>query len=81
MGRWAWPGALPPGGMAAARAAARAAGLVLLYYGFSIGITFYNKWLMQVGGAPGRARGGSVARPPAHRVASLPRRASPSRCS
>ncbi|KAK9405097.1 solute carrier family 35 member C2 [Crotalus adamanteus] len=33
--------------MAAARAAARAAGLVLLYYGFSIGITFYNKWLMQ----------------------------------
>ncbi|XP_026577578.1 solute carrier family 35 member C2 [Pseudonaja textilis] len=33
--------------MAGARAAARAAGLVLLYYGFSIGITFYNKWLMK----------------------------------
>ncbi|XP_063152847.1 solute carrier family 35 member C2 isoform X1 [Candoia aspera] len=35
--------------MAAVRAAsvARAAGLVLLYYGFSIGITFYNKWLMK----------------------------------
>ncbi|XP_025898060.1 solute carrier family 35 member C2-like, partial [Nothoprocta perdicaria] len=24
-----------------------AAALVLLYYGFSIGITFYNKWLMK----------------------------------
>jgi len=26
----------------------RAVGLVLLYYVFSIGITFYNKWLMKV---------------------------------
>lgn len=25
-------------------------GLVLLYYGFSIGITFYNKWLTKVTG-------------------------------
>lgn len=27
-------------------------GLVLLYYCFSIGITFYNKWLTKVTGAP-----------------------------
>lgn len=45
--------------------AARAAGLVLLYYGFSIGITFYNKWLMKVGaegaglGAGGAAQAGA----------------------
>lgn len=26
----------------------RTVGLVLFYYVFSIGITFYNKWLMQV---------------------------------
>nr|XP_060639486.1 solute carrier family 35 member C2-like [Anolis sagrei ordinatus] len=31
----------------AARRAGGVAGLVLLYYGFSIGITFYNKWLMR----------------------------------
>ncbi|XP_063001920.1 solute carrier family 35 member C2 [Elgaria multicarinata webbii] len=31
----------------AARRAAGAAGLVLLYYAFSIGITFYNKWIMK----------------------------------
>ncbi|XP_068063739.1 solute carrier family 35 member C2 isoform X4 [Anomalospiza imberbis] len=35
-----------PGGAALGRAAL-AAPLVLLYYGFSIGITFYNKWLMK----------------------------------
>lgn len=29
-------------------------GLVLLYYCFSIGITFYNKWLTKVGRRPGR---------------------------
>lgn len=29
----------------------RIIGLVLLYYVFSIGITFYNKWLMTVSGA------------------------------
>ncbi|XP_074878492.1 solute carrier family 35 member C2 isoform X4 [Buteo buteo] len=34
------------GGAALGRAAL-AAPLVLLYYGFSIGITFYNKWLMK----------------------------------
>lgn len=68
--------------MAGARAAARAAGLVLLYYGFSIGITFYNKWLMKVGAeGAGLGQGGRFRRAPAHRVASLPRRASPSRCS
>ncbi|KAM6341161.1 solute carrier family 35 member C2 isoform 2-T2 [Alca torda] len=33
--------------MAAAGGAALTAPLVLLYYGFSIGITFYNKWLMK----------------------------------
>ncbi|XP_062445054.1 solute carrier family 35 member C2 isoform X1 [Rhea pennata] len=33
--------------MAALGRAAMAAALVLLYYGFSIGITFYNKWLMK----------------------------------
>uniref|UniRef100_A0A8C5TIZ5 Solute carrier family 35 member C2 n=1 Tax=Malurus cyaneus samueli TaxID=2593467 RepID=A0A8C5TIZ5_9PASS len=33
-------------------AAALAAPLVLLYYGFSIGITFYNKWLMKCGSFP-----------------------------
>ncbi|XP_062822868.1 solute carrier family 35 member C2 [Anolis carolinensis] len=31
----------------ALRRAGGVAGLVLLYYGFSIGITFYNKWLMR----------------------------------
>ncbi|XP_054835849.1 solute carrier family 35 member C2 [Eublepharis macularius] len=30
-----------------ARRAALTAGLVLLYYAFSIGITFYNKWIMK----------------------------------
>ncbi|XP_064321726.1 solute carrier family 35 member C2 isoform X4 [Phalacrocorax carbo] len=34
-------------GCAALGRAALAAPLVLLYYGFSIGITFYNKWLMK----------------------------------
>ncbi|XP_075624518.1 solute carrier family 35 member C2 isoform X3 [Balearica regulorum gibbericeps] len=34
-------------GGAALGQAALAAPLVLLYYGFSIGITFYNKWLMK----------------------------------
>ncbi|KAM6248550.1 solute carrier family 35 member C2 isoform 3-T3 [Porphyrio hochstetteri] len=34
-------------GAAALGRAALAAPLVLLYYGFSIGITFYNKWLMK----------------------------------
>ena len=29
-------------------------GLVLLYYCFSIGITFYNKWLTKVRGGPRR---------------------------
>ena len=29
-------------------------GLVLLYYCFSIGITFYNKWLTKVTGASQR---------------------------
>ncbi|XP_070600402.1 LOW QUALITY PROTEIN: solute carrier family 35 member C2 [Erythrolamprus reginae] len=42
-----WCGAASARAMAGARGAARAAGLVLLYYGFSIGITFYNKWLMK----------------------------------
>uniref|UniRef100_A0A8B9FR96 Solute carrier family 35 member C2 n=1 Tax=Amazona collaria TaxID=241587 RepID=A0A8B9FR96_9PSIT len=30
----------------------RAAPLVLLYYGFSIGVTFYNKWLMKIFPSP-----------------------------
>ncbi|POI30896.1 hypothetical protein CIB84_005352 [Bambusicola thoracicus] len=34
-------------GAAALGRAAPVAALVLLYYGFSIGITFYNKWLMK----------------------------------
>ncbi|XP_040431584.1 solute carrier family 35 member C2 isoform X4 [Cygnus olor] len=34
-------------GAAALGRAALAAALVLLYYGFSIGITFYNKWLVK----------------------------------
>ncbi|XP_068556865.1 solute carrier family 35 member C2 isoform X4 [Anas acuta] len=34
-------------GAAALGRAALAAALVLLYYGFSIGITFYNKWLIK----------------------------------
>ncbi|XP_035200167.1 solute carrier family 35 member C2 isoform X4 [Oxyura jamaicensis] len=34
-------------GAAALGRAARAAALVLFYYGFSIGITFYNKWLVK----------------------------------
>ncbi|NP_001026036.1 solute carrier family 35 member C2 [Gallus gallus] len=34
-------------GAAALGRAALVAALVLLYYGFSIGITFYNKWLMK----------------------------------
>ncbi|XP_053099299.1 solute carrier family 35 member C2 isoform X6 [Hemicordylus capensis] len=45
----------PPSGRrvgGAARRAAAVAGLVLLYYGFSIGITFYNKWLMKSFGFP-----------------------------
>ncbi|KAJ6633951.1 hypothetical protein lerEdw1_014234 [Lerista edwardsae] len=42
------PGPLGSG----ARKAAGAAGLVLLYYGFSIGITFYNKWIMRSFGFP-----------------------------
>lgn len=47
-----------PGGAALGRAA-----LVLLYYGFSIGITFYNKWLMKVrGGGAVRAGGSGVGR-------------------
>lgn len=29
-------------------------GLVLLYYCFSIGITFYNKWLTKVTASPGQ---------------------------
>lgn len=41
--------------------AALAAPLVLLYYGFSIGITFYNKWLMKVRGG-GAVRGGGGGR-------------------
>lgn len=46
-------------GAAALGRAALAAALVLLYYGFSIGITFYNKWLVKVrGGGGGR---GAVA--------------------
>ncbi|KAM6457672.1 solute carrier family 35 member C2 isoform 2-T2 [Liasis olivaceus] len=69
MGR-AGPAALPPGEMAAGRAAsvARAAGLVLLYYCFSIGITFYNKWLMKVGA--GRVGAGRGSRRPRSRAAS-----------
>lgn len=40
-------------------------GLVLLYYGFSIGITFYNKWLTKVtGGFVGRGGGGTAAASP-----------------
>lgn len=31
-------------------------GLVLLYYCFSIGITFYNKWLTKVPRGPHRAQ-------------------------
>lgn len=50
-----------PGLGSGARKAAGAAGLVLLYYGFSIGITFYNKWIMRVGG---RARRGAGAAGP-----------------
>ncbi|XP_060089487.1 solute carrier family 35 member C2 [Heteronotia binoei] len=34
------------------RRAAATAGLVLLYYAFSIGITFYNKWIMKSFGFP-----------------------------
>lgn len=33
-------------------------GLVLLYYCFSIGITFYNKWLTKVTGGLTHARAG-----------------------
>ncbi|XP_033009827.1 solute carrier family 35 member C2 [Lacerta agilis] len=40
----------PPGG--GAGSVALAAGLVLLYYAFSIGITFYNKWIMKSFGFP-----------------------------
>lgn len=36
-------------------------GLVLLYYGFSIGITFYNKWLTKVTRRPGCGRAGREA--------------------
>ncbi|XP_072852635.2 solute carrier family 35 member C2 isoform X2 [Pogona vitticeps] len=54
MGSAARPGA-PPGGpwgggrrvAGALRRAAGVVGLVLFYYGFSIGITFYNKWIMK----------------------------------
>lgn len=41
-------------------------GLVLLYYCFSIGITFYNKWLTKVTGRPaprGREGGGGATVP------------------
>lgn len=41
-------------------------GLVLLYYCFSIGITFYNKWLTKVTGRPaprGREGGGGAPVP------------------
>lgn len=36
-----------PPGLALLGKAALTLGLVLLYYCFSIGITFYNKWLMK----------------------------------
>lgn len=42
-------------------------GLVLLYYCFSIGITFYNKWLTKVTGglaAQGAGWEGAAARAP-----------------
>lgn len=65
-------------GAAALGRAALVAALVLLYYGFSIGITFYNKWLMKVRGGGrrggGRAGGGSDG-------GCRSRRASRSRCS
>ncbi|XP_077192275.1 solute carrier family 35 member C2 isoform X1 [Paroedura picta] len=58
----AWARAGRPGLMAASsssppaaswgRRAGLTAGLVLLYYAFSIGITFYNKWLMKSFGFP-----------------------------
>jgi len=43
-------------GAAALGRAALVAALVLLYYGFSIGITFYNKWLTKVPRGPRRAQ-------------------------
>lgn len=39
-------------------------GLVLLYYGFSIGITFYNKWLTKVTGGFVGGGGGTAAASP-----------------
>lgn len=41
------PGRMAAAGGAALGRTALVAPLVLLYYGFSIGITFYNKWLMK----------------------------------
>uniref|UniRef100_A0A8D0E4T6 Uncharacterized protein n=1 Tax=Salvator merianae TaxID=96440 RepID=A0A8D0E4T6_SALMN len=41
-----------PSSSSLARRAALATALVLLYYTFSIGITFYNKWLMKTFGFP-----------------------------
>lgn len=38
----------------------RVVGLVLFYYVFSIGITFYNKWLMRV--SDWRVRGSTGSR-------------------
>ena len=52
MGRWAFD-------VAFVWKAVLTLGLVLLYYCFSIGITFYNKWLTKVmGSLPGRGLGG-----------------------
>lgn len=57
MGRWALD-------VAFVWKAVLSLGLVLLYYCFSIGITFYNKWLTKVTWRPavrGRREGGGWA--------------------
>ncbi|XP_060133420.1 solute carrier family 35 member C2 isoform X2 [Zootoca vivipara] len=50
----AWRGGmrLPGGSGGGAGSAALVVALVLLYYAFSIGITFYNKWIMKSFGFP-----------------------------
>lgn len=62
------------GGEALGRAALALPLLVLPYYGFSIGITFYNKWLMKVrgGGAVRGCRGRAAAVTAAVGPAELP---------
>lgn len=68
-------------GAAALGRAALAVALVLLYYGFSIGITFYNKWLVKVRDGGGGRGGGGGRSSSGGDGSCRSRRASRSRCS